>query len=154
MRSLLLALIQIAEPISRLPRVAKGIKRLLHKDGFCRVVIPATQAFLLVAPALAQGDEPKYGRPRYEVVNGYEWMFIVHKLGVDWYATTSQIKPTENGFTTFIRAVKPTQIDFGPLFVNCFEKRFSAYYEPYEPINMKQDNVVTRLAIDNCFSAK
>jgi len=100
----------------------------------------------------AQQEGPVFGRPRYEVIDEREWMFIVHEFEIDWYATTSQIEWTDNGFKLFIRAVKPTSINYGPLQINCNERKASAYYEPYAVIDLARDGLVARLFRGNCLS--
>lgn len=98
----------------------------------------------------AQVESPVYGRPRYEVVDGKEWRFILHQQAIDWYATTSQLEWTEHGFKLLVRSVEPATIGFGPLEINCSERQASVYYEAFEPVDLGLDNLVTRLFRGHC----
>lgn len=101
-------------------------------------------------PGIAQDETPKHGRPRYEAVDGYGWMYFMHQKGVDWYVDPTTKEFTSNGFKLFIRSVQPSNISHGPLLIDCKNRRVSVYYEAYEPIDLRLNNLVTRLYKTNC----
>lgn len=105
---------------------------------------------LHVGNSEAQVEMPMYGRPKYELEDGREWMFVLHNHDIDWYVETSKIERTDNGFKALIRSVKPTSINFGPLEVDCKAQLASVYYESWERIDLRLNNLVTRLFRDNC----
>jgi hypothetical protein len=97
-------------------------------------------------------EGPRYGHPVYDPTDGYNWTFYRHLNGVDWYLDPKSKKyDVPGGFQILMRSVEPDNINFGPLYINCESKRYSAYYEDWKDIfPAKEENLVTSLYAANC----
>jgi len=78
-------------------------------------------------------DGPLHGRPRYETIDGKEWIFYRTQANVDWYlAPRGELDG--DIFKILIRGVSPGTDNYGPLQIDCKKKLYSSYYEPWEKI--------------------
>ena len=90
-------------------------------------------ASLMFPPESHGGSGPLHGRPRYEKVNGKEWIFFVTDGGTDWYlAPRGDLRGSQ--FTISIRGVSPGVDNFGPVTLNCGQNSISWYYEKFTPV--------------------
>lgn len=97
-----------------------------------------------------QNESPRFGRPVFDPSDGYGWAFYKHLNGVDWYLDPMSKEYVQHGFKIMMRSVTPDNINFGPLQIDCKNKRFSAYYEGYREIDLSEDSLVTSLYKSNC----
>ena len=76
---------------------------------------------------------PLHGRPRYEIIDGKEWIFYLTQDGSDWYLAPNG-ELSGDIFKILIRGVSPGTDSYGNLQINCKKRLFSVYYEPWAKI--------------------
>lgn len=95
-------------------------------------VLAALEAFSFFEVNAAEG--PLHGRPRYESIDGKEWIFYLTERDTDWYLEP-QGQFDDNIIKINIRGVSPGVDNYGLLQIDCTKKLVSAYYEPWEKIS-------------------
>ena len=106
----------------------------------------AAAGVLLAGPVVAE-DGPMHGRPRYEKIDGYEWIFYLSDNGTDWYIQTK----IQGGDIpkTLIRGVSPGIDNFGMFQVDCKKKMFSEFYEAWQKFP-SDSKLINRFHKDFC----
>lgn len=93
-------------------------------------------------------EGPLHGRPRYEKIDGKEWIFYLTQGDTDWY-----LEPNGqlNGdiFRISARGVSPGTDNYGVIQIECRKKLVSAYYEPWQQLP-KDSRLINGLYKDFC----
>jgi len=123
--------------------IVRTVSRLSMLRLFTTVAVTSV---LFAGPVFAV-DDPIHGRPRYEKIDGMEWIFYMSDNGTDWYIQ-SKVQ-TGDIAKTLIRGVSPGIDSYGMFQIDCNKKMVSEYYEKWHkfPPNSK---LISRFYKDFC----
>lgn len=112
-----------------------------------RFLATLAAAVALFAGPVVAVDGPIHGRPRYEKIDGREWIFYLSDNGTDWYIQ-SKVK-TGDIAETLIRGVSPGIDNYGMFQIDCKKKMISQYYEKWQKFP-SDSKLINRFYKDFC----